>query len=304
MTRWLLFTLLIGCMVFPSAAGAQGGTKLESISIDLWSEYDQPSMLVIKQFIVAQDTPLPTKVTMRFPKEGNLIAVAVENNGQPYNTDFEGPVEQGDWQTITLNIQSYNPHRIEYYQPLQREGNKRLFRYQWYGDYYVKQFNLNMLIPADSTNVVTEPPLSNIQTSANNLNLAGSISRNEMKMGNSFEFKLSYERASDTLTHPGQNNQIQPSQPIGPDTPGRVSVDRLPWLIGGMGLALIIIALWVYWRSTQASDHPSGRSGARRRRSHHTQEAKDGQVYCHECGARAHPGDRFCRTCGSRLRVG
>ncbi|HEX6270307.1 MAG TPA: hypothetical protein VFZ43_08740, partial [Anaerolineales bacterium] len=285
MPRWLVFALIFGLMVLPSAASAQGGTKLESINVELWSEYDQPSMLVIKEFVVSQDTPLPAKVTLRFPKEGNLIAVAVQSNGGLFNSDFEGPVEQGNWQTITLNVQSYNPHRVEYYQPLTREQNQRLFKYQWFGDYYVKQFNLNVLVPADSTNFITEPPLSNTQISANNLHLVGNISQSEMKMGKSFEFDLSYARTSDALTSPGQTNQVQPSEPIGPDTPGRVSVDRLPWLIGGMGLALIVIALWVYWRSTQKSDS-SIRSGARRRRSQRMQEAKNGH-YCHECGARA-----------------
>lgn len=300
MTRWLVLTLLLALLVYPSAADAQGGTKLELINIELWSEYDQPSMLVINRFAIAQETPLPAKVTIRFPKEGNLIAVAVESDGQLYNTDFEGPVEQGDWQTITVNVQSYNPHRIEYYQPLQREGDKRLFKYQWLGDYEVKEFDLNLLVPADVTNLVTEPALSKTETSLDNLHLIGSLSQGEMKMGKSLEFNLSYERTSEALTNP---SEVQPSAPVGEDTPGRVSVDRLPWLIGGMGLALIAIALWVYWRSTQANGDPSARSGARRRRSHPTPETNDGQVYCHECGARAHPGDRFCRTCGSRLRV-
>lgn len=297
MPRWLIFTLLLGLMVFPSTAGAQGGTKLESINIELWSEFDRPSMLVINEFVVSQNTPLPAEVTMRFPKEGNLIAVAVKSNGGLFNSDFEGPVEQGDWQTITLNVQSYDPHRIEYYDPLTREGDQRLFTYQWFGDYYVKQFALNLLIPADSTNLVTTPPLSNTEISTNNLHLIGTVSQSEMKMGQSFEFDLDYTRTSDALADPNQTDQVQPSEPIGPNTPGRVSVNRLPWLIGGMGLALIIIALWVYWRSTQTSEQKP-----RRRRAPHIQE-KDDQIYCHECGARAHPGDRFCRTCGSRLRV-
>ena len=298
MPRWLIFTLLFGLMLFPYTAGAQGGTKLESINIELWSEFDQPSMLVIDEFVVSQDTPLPAKVTMRFPKEGNLIAVATESNGSLFNTDFEGPVEQGDWQTITLTVQSYDPHRIEYYQPLMREGNQRRFTYQRFGNYYVKQFDLNVLIPADSTNLVTTPPLLNTEISANNLHLIGTVSRSEMKMGQSFEFDLKYERTSDVLADPKRASKVRSSEPIGPNTPGRVSVDRLPWLIGGMGLALIIIALWAYWRSTQTSEQKP-----RRRRSAHIQESKDGQIYCHECGARAHPGDRFCRTCGSRLRV-
>jgi hypothetical protein len=298
MPRWLIFTLLIGLLVFPTTAGAQGGTKLESINVELWSEFDQPSMLVINEFVVSQDTTLPAKVTMRFPKEGNLIAVAAETDGTWFNSEFEGPVEQGDWQTITLNVQSYDPHRIEYYQPLRREENQRLFTYQWFGDYSVKQFDLNLLVPADSTNLVTTPPLSKPEISANNLHLIGTVSQSGMKMGQSFEFDLKYERTADALTDPNRTNQVQPSEPIGPDTPGRVSVDRLPWLIGGMGLALIVIALWAYWRSTQTNEHKP-----RRRRLAPAQEGKDGPIYCHECGARAHPGDRFCRTCGSRLRV-
>lgn len=295
MPKWLAFTLLLGILVVPSMAGAQGGTILESISIELLSEYDQPSMLVINEFVVSQNTALPTEVIIRFPKDGNLVAVAVESDGGLFNSEFEGPVEQGDWQTITLNVQTYDPYHIEYYQPLDRQENQRSFKFKWFGDYYVKQFNLNMLVPGDSTNLITDPPLSNTQESADNLHVTGSISRRDMKMGNSFVFDLSYERALDTVTFP---SQVQPSEPIGPETPGRVSVDRLPWLIGGMGLALIAIALWIYWRSTQSSEDKP-----RRRRSRPTQETKDGQVYCHECGARAHPGDRFCRTCGSRLRV-
>ncbi|HJR80636.1 MAG TPA: zinc ribbon domain-containing protein [Anaerolineales bacterium] len=303
MPKWLIFTLLFGLMVIPSAAGAQGGTKLESINIELWSEYDQPSMLVINEFVVSPNTPLPAEVTIRFPKEGNLIAVAMESNGDLFNSEFEGPVEQGNWQTITLNVQTYDPHRIEYYQTLTREENMRHFKFKWFGDYYVQQFNLNMLIPGDSTHLITTPPLSNTQSSANNLYLTGSISRRDMKMGNSFEFDLSYERTSDVLTAADQPNQVQPSEPVGPDTPGRVSVDRLPWVIGGMGLALIAIALWIYWRSMQSNEDPSAGSASRRRRSPRTQEDADGQIHCHECGARAQPGDRFCRTCGSKLRA-
>ena len=79
MHKWLVFGLLFGLMVFPSTVGAQGGTKLDALNIELWSEYDKPSMLVINQFVVSQDTSLPASVTLRFPKDGNLIAVAVEN---------------------------------------------------------------------------------------------------------------------------------------------------------------------------------------------------------------------------------
>src|SRR5262245_6995012 len=122
MRKWLGLILLFGLIMFPSGVGAQGGVKLDAIRVELLSEYDQPSMLVINQFIVSQNTPLPATVTMRFPKDSNLVAVAVEKTNGLFNKDFKGPVEQGDWQTITINVESYEPHRIEYYRPLTLDG--------------------------------------------------------------------------------------------------------------------------------------------------------------------------------------
>jgi hypothetical protein len=298
MRKWLVAALLLGLMLSPSIARAQGITKLDSINIELWSEYDRPTMLVINQFVVSQDTPLPATVTLRFPKIANLVAVAVQSNGGLFNKDFTGPVEQGEWQTITINVESYDPHRVEYYQPLTRDGSKRQFKYQWFGDYYVKEFNVSILVPADSTELITSPVLQKTTTAPDGSTISGTLTKNELSMGNSFQFNLEYQRTSDALTNPDQTNEIQPAEPVGQNTPGRVTTIDLPWVIGGLGLALIAIALFVYWRSTQ-----SGEARPQRRRRRRTKEETDEQAYCHECGARANLGDRFCRTCGSRLRV-
>jgi hypothetical protein len=121
---------------------------------------------------------------------------------------------------------------------------------------------------------------------------------------NSFKFELEYQRTSTALINPPDESttQLEPVAPVGEDTPGRVSITNLPWIIGGFGVTLIGIALFSYWRSTQSQ---SNESQPRRRRHKTTGDAaaEEGQAYCHECGARAHAGDRFCRTCGSRLRV-
>jgi hypothetical protein len=301
MRKWLILVLILGLMIFPAAAKAQGGTKLDSLNIQLLSEFDQPSMLVINQFVVSQDTTVPVQVTLRFPKEGNLVAVAVETNGDLLNKNFEGPEEQGSWQQIKINVESYDPHRIEYYQPLTRDGKGRQFKYQWFGDYYVKEFQIAMLVPADSTMLTTSPVLQNTTTTANGTAITGTVTRNDLRMGNSFQFELEYQRTSDTLiqSNPGQVDPVQPSAPVDENTPGRVSIANLPWIIGGFGLALIMIALFSYWRSTHTSEEKTPR-----RRPRKTEAEGDVQAYCHECGARAHPGDRFCRTCGSRLKVG
>ena len=301
MRKWFIFVLLLVVLAFPVSAGAQGGINLKSVNVELWSEYDQPSMLVIHEFTVDESTPLPAKVTIRFPKDGNLTAVAHKESSGFVNDDYTGPETEGNWQTVTLTVQSYVPHRIEYYQPLTRDGNKRLFNYQWFGDYPVNEFNVVTRIPADSTAIVAEPPFTEQGTSQDGTELIGTVKQNDLKMRQSSEFKVSYERQSESVTQPTNSANIQPSEPIGPNTAGRVSTDNLPWIIGGLGLALIGLALFFYWRSTQV---PEQKSRRRRRTVNIEQPEADGvQAYCHECGTRAHPGDRFCRTCGSKMRV-
>ena len=299
MPKWLVFTLLLASILIPSSAGAQGETKLEAIDVQLWSEYDQPSMLVIYQFLVSQETPLPAEVKLRFPKDVNLVAVASKSNDDFFNKDFTTPVVQGDWQSITIKVETYEPHRIEYYQPLDRDGDKRQFKFHWFGDYYVKEFAVNILIPADSTELVTSPPLEETATTSDGVWITGIVTKNDLKMMNSFQFELNYRRTSTALVKPAQATaQVAPVTPVDENTPGRVSITNLPWIIGAFGLTLIGIALFSYWRSTKSTE---GQPGKRRRPK--TEEPEDGQAYCHECGARAQTGDRFCRTCGSRLRV-
>lgn len=299
MSKWLVFTLLLALIIFPSPAGAQVGVKLEAIKLELWSEIEKPSMLVIYQFVVSPDTPLPAEVTLRFPKNSNLVAIAFEENGNLFNKDYALTGEQGDWQTIKITAESYEPHRIEYYQPLTQDGNKRQFIFHWYGDYYVKKFTVNMLIPADSTDLVTSPALEETATTSDGSLIAGTVTKNDLKMMNSFQFELEYQRTSTALVNPKQaTNEVLPVKPVDENTPGRVSITNLPWIIGAFGLTLIGFALFSYWRSTQSSE-----SQPRRRRRQKGEEVVEEEAYCHECGARAHAGDRFCRTCGSRLRT-
>jgi hypothetical protein len=299
MQKWLVFVSLLVLLMFPSPAAAQGGIKLKSVDIELWAEYDQPTMLVIHEFVVDESVSLPVQIKVRFPTDGNLTAVASLADGQLMNIGYEGPETQGNWQTVTLNVQSYTPYRVEYYQPFTRDGKTRTFAFQWFGDYTVNEFNVTVQLPADSTEIVADPPFSSTVQSNDGNYLVGIVSRGLLKMGQSYEFKIEYQRDSDAVTKQESGSNVQPSEPVNSNTEGRVSVDNLPWIIGGFGLALIGLALFFYWRSTQTPD----RKPRRRSRSGNSPEDAGEEAYCHECGTRAHSGDRFCRTCGSRLRA-
>jgi hypothetical protein len=300
MPKWLVLSLFLALLVSPSSADAQGETRLEAVNIELRSEYEQPSVLVLYGFSVARETPLPAEVTLRLPKDSNLISVTVNHSGTWYSKDYTLPGEQGNWQTITINTETYEPHRIEYYQPLIHNNDKRQFKFQWFGDYYVNEFTVHLLIPADSTDLITTPALEVTTITSDGSLLTGTVVKRDLKMMNSFQFSLEYQRTSTALVKPEiETAPVVPAVPVDENTPGRVSITNLPWIIGGFGLALICFALFSYWRSTQ-----TGESQPRKSRPHKREVREAGQAYCQECGTRAYAGDRFCRTCGSRLRVG
>jgi hypothetical protein len=121
---------------------------------------------------------------------------------------------------------------------------------------------------------------------------------NGLAEGQTYELKLYYSRTSETsVLTPPASQVVKPIAPVNENTDGRSTLNNLPLFLGGFGAVLILIALFYFLRS-QSAIHLT----KPRRRGQQAPET-GAQTYCHECGARAHEGDRFCRTCGSKFRV-
>ncbi len=293
MRKWLLIILLGMFFVFPNFVFAQSNLTLTNVSVQLWPEYDQPSMLVITDFEVPATTTLPVNLTFRIPKDANLIAVASYTaDGSLANAVFEGPKDDGEWQSFTITLDSTTA-RFEYYQPITFNGNQRIFSYLWDGTYAVGAFDIRVLEPADTTSLTTTPNLASTEQKDGLKYFHGKPVK--LASGEQFILNLEYQKSSNALitSAPG----VQPAAPVDENTPGRVSLNNtLPYLIGGLGVIMIVGGLVYYLRS--------GNNGVKksRRRQHANAEESESDVYCAQCGTRAHSGDRFCRTCGARLR--
>ena len=295
--RKLSLILLLGMMfAFPSLASAQTDTTISKMTVQLWPEYDQPSMLVIADFQLSDATPLPVDLTFRIPLEANLIAVASLNgDGSFLNAVFDGPKQDGEWQSFTVTISQTSVYRFEYYQPLTFNGNQRIFSYLWDGAYAVDAFNLLVLEPKDVTAFSMAPEYKSIaQENGSNYYDSGAV---KLAAGEQFALNVEYEKTTNVLASPPQG--VQPSAPVDENTPGRVSLNNsLPYIIGGLGFVMIVGGIAYYW---QAGRKPGGKSRHRSRASLESDESGE-EAYCPQCGTRAKPGDRFCRTCGARLR--
>jgi hypothetical protein len=296
MPRWFTALVLVGVILIPSSARGQMPISFSSLQVQLWPEYDQPSMLVIYDFEVGAGTELPVSVSIKFPRDANLVAVAVLGaDGNLLNADYLESVGDQAWQSVVVQIQSLTVYRIEYYQPLARSGNQRQFSYEWTGEYGVQNFGMAVRMPSDAEAVSLDPNLVPAQSAGSTAILEKDFG--PLEAGQQFALRLTYSRNSEALT--AAQEDLQPTEPLDGSTPGRVMLGNyLPYVLGVLGLVLIAGGALYAWQSSRA--------GMVARRRHSTGRPKilqqAGDVYCHQCGARAEHGDRFCRMCGTRLR--
>jgi hypothetical protein len=300
MQKWLTWLIMGVWLAYPLPANAgmlQSEIRFSRLSVQLWPEYDQPSMLVIYDFELAAGAPAPARVAFEIPNNANLIAVASLENGNLVDASFEQPVAKKDVRVFTIIVESAVPHHFEYYQPLARNQELRQFDFEWNGDYAVDEFSLLVQQPLDTTSLTTDPPLRPGQDTLNGLAYFAS-QPTHLPTGTSFELDLEYVKSSDALTVPPAD--IKASEPIDENTTGRISAgDYWPFIIAAV-IFFIIAGGAGYFYMTGRIRRFDPRRRLRRRQT----AAPVIEVYCHQCGQRAHAGDRFCRVCGTRLRLG
>jgi hypothetical protein len=293
MRNWILLCLLACCAVYPLPVSAQNQIVLNTFTVQLWPEFDQPSMLVIVDFTIDQGETLPVDIAMRMPPESNLIAVAFEQDGNLLNVPFEQPGLDGDWQVVTIRVETNTTYHIEYYAPLTRVDQQREYEFLWPGDYAIADFQFRLKVPPDTTEVNTDPAMTETDPTGSGDRYLEWGAKN-LDAGQQVPVSISYIKTTDRLSTSGAALQ---AGTVDENTSGRVSLNNyLPYILAGLGFLLIVAGGLYFWQYGQRQTRP------RKRRRSADQSSTDDQAYCHQCGVRAQPGDRFCRTCGTRLR--
>lgn len=282
---------------------AQETPSLAEVNVNFWPEFDQPSMLVIYHITLAPTVSLPAEFVLRIPAAAKPNAVATRQpDDSLLNASYTSRLE-GDW--LYLTIQASTPVlQVEYYDPgLTRDGARRRFVYQWPGDYAVAAFKIEVQQPIGASNMRFSPSLGPGEQAPNGL-VYYHTDIGALNAGQALTFSLEYDKSDDALT--ASQVGIEPGGSLEQGSTSWQSLrNLLPWLLGLIGVSLIVGGgLW-YWQSGRQA----GRSNRQRTRhkpaSAESEQADAGAaVYCHQCGKRAAPGDRYCRLCGTQLRLG
>ncbi len=274
-----------------------------SLEVDIWPEYDRPSVLVIYHITLPSEVTLPVELRLRIPSAaGELNALATREADGSLITIAHTRTVTGEWSEIVFT--STMPEiQLEYYDPtIKKEGFQRTFNYQWTGDYAVEDLTIQIQQPLGATEMKITPNTTNVAVGKDGLTYYVT-QVNSLAVGQTFEVSVKYQKPSDALT--AESIPVQPSAPMG-SAASTIPAARnfIPWLLGGLGVFLIVGAVaWWFWQA-QSVKPPKRTSRPRRRRVvvEPQEVIPAGAVYCHHCGKRALAGDRFCRACGTKLR--
>jgi hypothetical protein len=305
--RFFFLTVLIPLFLV-TVAQAQGPLRLSEVEVDLWPEYDRPDVLVIYHVKLSSDVTLPVDVILQIPAvSGDPHAVAVRQmDGGLLNAAYERRVE-GAWALIEVTA-TMPEIQLEYYDPqIDTEDDLHLYAYTWLSDYSVDTMRIVIQQPVGASQMSVEPDLGSFTQFQGDPMQYYAMEVGSPKAGERVGVELRYVKDSDVLSI--ESLQVQPSAPINGNTgeqPNLVSL--LPWLIGGLGVLLLLGGGVWYWRLNKAEDQPVPQKSSRRSRAaikspEQVAAENDGKgIYCHQCGKRAAGGDRFCRVCGTKLR--
>lgn len=298
----LLFSMLILLLLLtlPLHAQAQTGMSLDSLTVQLWPDHDQPSVLVIYDFVVDANAVLPVTVHFQIPSTATLSAVAKSNDLGLLNVESTPP-PQGNGNVVTFVITDKTTYHLEYYMPYKLEGITRDFVFTWPGDYAVKSFKLSLQKPSASANLIVDPVLNDSPADKDSFEYV-STQVLTLNAQQNFTVHVRYDNESDTLS--ASTLTVKPSSSLTENVSGQISVmTYLPWILAVLALVLIVVGVGWYWYSSRSStDAPKTGKRVIRKKPAGDVVDMDRQVYCHQCGKRARADDRFCRTCGVQLR--
>jgi len=321
----LVITLYIGLALLtqamPALAESLAQTQspavtLARVAIELWPEYDRPTMLVQISGTLDSSVALPTQVVVRLPAaSGGPLAVATRTaTGSLLNAPYTTAVS-GDQILVTLQADVADFH-IEYYDPtLAITGTARTFAFNWTTDYAVTEASVRVQAPVDSSQLTGDPPLAPAGIGDDGLNYY-TAPLGALKAGQQVSLRLTYAKSSSTLSSTRvAANTASAAQAAPTASPAPALTFASPWLWGGVGALLVVVGVvvWALWQM-RASQQREQRVSSRRRRPVRASRAQRGGLladsslsepaasFCTQCGQALLPGDRFCRKCGTPIR--
>lgn len=288
-TLLLLFILMAAAPVFAQSPAS----VIDSLDVEIWPDYDKPSVLVLLTGALPANTPLPAAVTLPLPEAAQLNAVArIDSQDGSMKDDISWSFDSPDMlRFMTPDLR----FRVEYYFPYTADKNQHSFDFTWLAAATVNNLRLRMQRPLSAGALQTEPAAANVATSFDGFEYHTFPAR-AVPAGQQFSLHVVYDMAAAQLSAarlPAPNAGTQPAGlPAASAKRFDISWAALAAMVAG-GLIVIGALIWQF---------------AARRRVPEIHNLEDSPVevqargrFCPNCGGPVDQEDRFCRGCGAEL---
>lgn len=288
-------------LTLPQAAPPQ----LASLDVQIWPEYDQPSVLVIINGVLADDVVLPQQMRVTLPAQAVLHAVAYPDASGNLMSLAATTETAGNDQTVVFELDRPS-FVVEYYADIISAPPARHFALDFVAPYAAAQAAISLRQPTRAGDFKVDPPMTAGAADALG-NPTYTLAAGPLQAGERIALQVSYTKADtepsvSAQTAPTPANAVVATQEIGSNT-------WLPWAAVGALAVVLLAGLGVYWlrkrtagpRSRQARRQETRRRG-QPERSIVTPAADAGNNFCPQCGQKYENNDKFCRKCGAPRR--
>lgn len=318
----LLLTLLLWGGVSPLAAQNNVLTTIETLTVDLWPDFDQAAVLVL----ITGTLSAPGTVTVPIPADADFHVLARIDGTGTMRDDLGTPqINNGQLTFSTPDVR----FRIEYYIPYTQSGRERTFAFNWQAPLAVTQFLVSVQQPAAATTLTIDPPAAGQVLGQDDGLTYHNLTVQTVPAGQLATVRVTYTMSADTLTSdslpatspllPG-NSAAPAATPVNTTgtTETAVATNLPTWVLFVAALGIILIVAVVVWQfstprsgtaahlKSNRSRKPQPQNRPHRAAAKPTASAALGSAvktkFCHECGEPLQPSDRFCRQCGTAVR--
>ena len=297
--RLLTLLLLLLFAALPVAAQTEV-TQLDTLTVELWPDYDRPAMLVILTGTLPESATLPATVTIPLPAGAEINAVARFNEVDVLVTDVEWTEADGG---ITLTTPGDSFH-VEYYSPYVATDNEVTYGFTWTADLEIASAAAVVQQPVAATDITIVPVPSGSVTRADGL-LYHQIDARPIAAGEPFTVDVTYTVDTPVLSAPS----VSPAATTAPAATATTAAgdgilgDLSPWWLLLIPAALALLAgAWALGRRTGSGRARKPRPTRAARPGAPRPSGEGAARFCHHCGQPAQAGDVFCRKCGTRLK--
>jgi hypothetical protein len=265
-------------------------TAVDTLSIEIWPDYDRAAVLVLLTGTLPADTTLPARLTIPLPANAELNAVARITDDNLMTDDVEYTVSEEEVSFVTPDSR----FRVEYYVPYTAVNKQHQFDFTWLADFSVAEMNMAIQQPIAATEMQTQPATSLAQDEADGF-MYHVLPATAVPAKQPYTVSVEYTMSEPLLSV----EQLPPvpavTMPTAVNTPATNTSNNWPLWLAVIGGAMIVGALvWQVVSNRQKRARPGKPVPIRPP----TRAAR----FCHECGNPLQAGDQFCRNCGTAVK--